>query len=317
MQRPPSLPGSSAGLVLIVDDVPENLSLLYDALNEAGYTVLVATHGEAALKRARQSLPDVILLDALMPGMDGFQVSQALKEDARTRPIPVIFMTGLTDTEHVVAAYEVGGTDYVTKPIRPPEVLARIAAHVRNARMSQQAQRALDAFGQITITLHLTQRRVEAQTERGRELLETYLGCVDGQASARVMEWVADARRALELGTPAPALHALRGERKLIVTVLDTRRADEWLAVLREETDEADLETMRAALNLTLREAEVLYWVVRGKTSKDIGDILGSSPRTVDKHLQHVFEKLGVETRTAAAAVALERIRSVVRAGNR
>lgn len=76
-------------VVLIVDDVPENLSLLYDALDEAGYAVLVATNGESALQRARQSLPDVILLDALMPGMDGFEVARRLKADAETQRIPI------------------------------------------------------------------------------------------------------------------------------------------------------------------------------------------------------------------------------------
>ena len=136
---------SISDIVLIVDDVPENLSLLHDALDEAGYTVLVATNGEAALQRARQSLPDVILLDALMPGMDGFEVARRLKADFSTQHIPIVFMTGLTETEHVVAAFAAGGADYVTKPIRPAEVLARIAAHMANARQMKQARSALDA----------------------------------------------------------------------------------------------------------------------------------------------------------------------------
>jgi len=113
-------------VVLIVDDVPDNLAVLHDALDEAGYTVLVATNGESALQRARQSRPDVILLDALMPGMDGFEVARRLKTDFSTQHIPIVFMTGLTETEHVVAAFAAGGADYVTKPIRPQEVLARM-----------------------------------------------------------------------------------------------------------------------------------------------------------------------------------------------
>ena len=103
-------------IVLIVDDIPENLSLLHDALDETGYTVLVATNGESALQRARLSLPDVILLDALMPGMDRFEVARRLKADFATQHIPIVFMTGLTETEHVVAAFAAGGADYVTKP---------------------------------------------------------------------------------------------------------------------------------------------------------------------------------------------------------
>ena len=111
-------------VVLIVDDVPDNVAPLHDALDEAGYTVLVALSGEQALQRALQAQPDIVLLDAMMPGMDGFEVARRLKADARTAPIPVVFMTGLTETEHVVAALAAGGVDYVTKPLKPAEVLA-------------------------------------------------------------------------------------------------------------------------------------------------------------------------------------------------
>ena len=117
---------------------------LHDALDESGYTVLVATNGESALQRARQSLPHVILLDAMMPGMDGFEVARRLKADFATQHIPIVFMTGLTETEHVVAAFAAGGADYVTKPIRAAEVLARIAAHMQNAHQIKQARTALD-----------------------------------------------------------------------------------------------------------------------------------------------------------------------------
>src|SRR5256885_1110304 len=142
-------------LVLIVDDVPDNLSVLHDALDEAGYTVLVATSGEAALQRASQALPDIVLLDAVMPGMDGFEVARHLKARPDTAHIPIVFMTGLTETEHVVAAFQAGGVDYVTKPIRPREVLARITAHMLSARERRQARNALDAFGHATLAIHI------------------------------------------------------------------------------------------------------------------------------------------------------------------
>ena len=110
-------PSGNSDLVLIVDDVPDNLALLHDALDESGYTVLVATNGEQALARAASARPDIVLLDAMMPGMDGFEVARRLKGSAPTAHIPIIFMTGLTETEHLVAALEAGGVDYVTKPI--------------------------------------------------------------------------------------------------------------------------------------------------------------------------------------------------------
>ena len=158
-------------IVLIVDDIPENLALLHDALDEAGHTVLVATNGESALQRARQSLPDVILLDALMPGMDGFEVARRLKADFATQHIPIVFMTGLTETEHVVAAFAAGGADYVTKPIRPPEVLAPIAAHVQDARQMRQARSALDAFGQATVAVRAAGGKLVGQTPLARRLM--------------------------------------------------------------------------------------------------------------------------------------------------
>jgi CheY-like chemotaxis protein len=172
---------SRPALVLIVDDVPDNLQLLHDALDAAGHTVLVATHGEAALQRARLSLPDVILLDAVMPGMDGFEVARRLKQDYVTRPIPIVFMTGLTDSEHVVAAFAAGGADYVTKPLRPPEVLARIAAHTANARQMQQASSALDAFGQATLALNPDNGRLVWQTSPGSAVA---LGCAGAAGQA-------------------------------------------------------------------------------------------------------------------------------------
>ncbi|HEY0201248.1 MAG TPA: response regulator, partial [Burkholderiaceae bacterium] len=125
---------ADSDVVLVVDDVPDNLALLHDALDEAGYTVLVATAGEAALARAAQALPDIVLLDAMMPGMDGFEVARRLKAAPHTAHIPIIFMTGLTETEHLVAALEAGGVDYVTKPIKPQEVLARMNVHLQGAR---------------------------------------------------------------------------------------------------------------------------------------------------------------------------------------
>src|SRR3954469_3562748 len=149
-------PTAGTDRVLIVDDVPDNLSLLHDALDDAGYTVLVATSGEAALQRAGQAGPDIVLLDAMMPGMDGFEVARRLKARHDTAHIPIVFMTGLTETEHVVAAFQAGGVDYVTKPIRPQEVLARMSVHMQSARQARQARNALDAFGHATMAVHVT-----------------------------------------------------------------------------------------------------------------------------------------------------------------
>ena len=296
-------------IVLIVDDIPENLSLLHDALDESGYTVLVATNGESALQRARKSLPDVILLDAVMPGMDGFEVARRLKADFATHHIPIVFMTGLTETEHVVAAFAAGGADYVTKPIRPAEVLARIAAHMQNARQMKQARSALDAFGQATVAVRASDGKLVWQTPLSRKLLKEYFATGEDESPSRLLDWIADADAARRDGREPNGLLIADGTRRLLATFHDQTGDQEWLVVLREENDASAIESLIAVFRLTQREAEVLYWVTLGKTSKDIGDILGSSPRTVNKHLEHVFEKLGVETRTSAANLAMSKMR--------
>jgi len=307
---------SAADVVLIVDDVPDNLSVLHDALDEAGYTVLVATHGEAALQRALQAQPDIVLLDAMMPGMDGFEVARRLKAQPETAHIPVVFMTGLTETEHVVAAFQAGGVDYVTKPIRPREVLARIAAHMLGARQARQARNALDAFGHATLAIHLDAARgapprLVWQTPLARGLMQTYFDAAAGQVPPAVIEWLLQQGELAAAGREPRALTVARGATQLMFSLQERTDDDDWLIVMREVSDAAIVDAMTQAFKLTMREAEVLYWVVKGKTNRDIGDILGSSPATVKKHLERVYVKLGVETRTAAAGVATAKLRQM------
>ena len=302
---------TSSEVVLIVDDVPDNLSVLHDALDESGYTVLVATGGEAALQRAEQALPDIVLLDAMMPGMDGFEVAKRLKASPKTAHIPIIFMTGLTETEHLVAALEAGGVDYVTKPIKPKEVLARMGVHMQGARQARQTRNALDAFGYASITVRASGGKLMWQTPLARELLMAYYGTAAPETPKAVVEWLQrhleDAKRQIE----PPRLTAELGARRLTFSLHRQIGDDDWLIVMREVSDSAVIEAMSLSFKLTAREAEVLYWVVKGKINRDIADILGASPATVKKHLERVFAKLGVETRTAAAGMAMNRIRQL------
>ncbi|RYX90997.1 MAG: response regulator [Comamonadaceae bacterium] len=306
-----TLDRANSDVVLIVDDVPDNLSVLHDALDESGYTVLVATHGEAALQRAAQALPDIVLLDAMMPGMDGFEVARSLKASPKTAHIPIIFMTGLTETEYLVAALESGGVDYVTKPIKPKEVLARIGVHLQGAREKRQARNALDAFGYATITVRVSDGKLMWQTSLARELLLTYYGTSAPQTPEPVLTWLrrhlADAERQIE----PPRLCLEQGAKRLTFRLHQQTGDDDWLIIMRETSDETVIQAMSLSFGLTAREAEVLYWVVKGKINRDIGDILGTSPMTVKKHLERVFSKLGVETRTAAAGMAMGRIRQL------
>ncbi len=317
-----TLDRANSDVVLIVDDVPDNLSVLHDALDESGYTVLVATSGEAALQRAAQAVPDIILLDAMMPGMDGFEVARRLKALAPTAHIPIVFMTGLTETEYLVAALESGGVDYVTKPIKPKEVLARMQVHLKGARERRQTRNALDAFGYATITVRASDGVLMWQTPLARELLERYCGTHAPHTPKPVLAWLRSSLTLLaqpQTGVEPPRLSIEQGAQRLTFRLHQqigdgdgqAEEGGDWLIVMREVSDTAVIEAMSLCFKLTAKEAEVLYWVVKGKTNKDIGDILGSSPMTVKKHLERIFVKMGVETRTAAAGMAMTRIRQL------
>jgi len=302
---------ATSDVVLIVDDVPDNLSVLHDALDESGYTVLVATGGEAALQRAAQALPDIVLLDAMMPGMDGFEVAKRLKGSPATAHIPIIFMTGLTETEHLVAALAAGGVDYVTKPIKPKEVLARMGVHMQGARQARQTRNALDAFGYASITVRASDGKLMWQTPLARELLMAYYGTSAPEAPQPVIDWLRRHLKEAEQQIEPPRFTAQLGARRLTFRLHQQTGDDDWLIVMREVSDTAIIEAMSLSFRLTAREAEVLYWVVKGKINRDIADILGASPATVKKHLERILAKLGVETRTAAAGMATNRIRQL------
>ncbi|PJF27617.1 MAG: hybrid sensor histidine kinase/response regulator, partial [Phototrophicales bacterium] len=129
------------GKVLMVDDVYENVDMMLRVLNREGYEVLVARDGEEALVKVMEYKPDIILLDVMMPGIDGFQVCQRLKQNEATKDIPVIFITALANTVYIVKGFEVGAVDFITKPFRPKEVVARVNTHLTVTRQRQEIER--------------------------------------------------------------------------------------------------------------------------------------------------------------------------------
>lgn len=130
------------GTILIVDDTPTNLGILFDVLVEAGFKVLVAQDGESAIQKVEYAAPDLILLDILMPGQDGFETCKRLKSKESTQDIPIIFMTALSETEDKVKGLQLGAVDYITKPLQHEEVLARVKLQLdlRNLHKQLQAQ---------------------------------------------------------------------------------------------------------------------------------------------------------------------------------
>lgn len=131
--------------ILIVDDTPANLGVLVETLGAAGYQLMVAEDGEEALAQTEQTQPDLILLDVMMPGIDGFETCRRLKSRPGTRDIPVLFMTALSETADKVKAFAAGGVDYITKPIEHEEAIARVQTHLqlRRLRLELQEQLAL------------------------------------------------------------------------------------------------------------------------------------------------------------------------------
>jgi DNA-binding response OmpR family regulator/DNA-binding CsgD family transcriptional regulator len=292
--------------VLVVDDTPETLHLLTDTLDQAGFTVLIATDGESALTLVDQITPDLVLMDARMPGISGFETCKRLKRDKLLSDLPVIFMTGLSETEHVVEGLACGGVDYVTKPIVLEELLARIRVHLGNARLANETRAALDASGRFLLA---TDRagRVLWCTPKARQLLAATSWAATTLAAtlpAKVIEQLLRMRRGESLA-PARCLLEIGG-RRLECSFLSPLGPDELLFRVAETANtDGDQALLQRAFTLTSREAEVLLWISRGKPNRDIGEILNISPRTVNKHLEQIFVKLGVENRAAAAATAV------------
>jgi signal transduction histidine kinase len=139
--------------ILIVDDIPANLSVLMDFLSKTGFKVLVATDGKSALKKAAYAQPDLILLDVMMPGIDGFQVCKILKSQEQTQEIPIIFMTALSETIDKIKGFNLGAVDYITKPIQHEETLARVNTHLKLRQLQEQLQEQLQISKKSAIEL--------------------------------------------------------------------------------------------------------------------------------------------------------------------
>jgi DNA-binding response OmpR family regulator len=291
-------------IALVVDDSPETLRLLTDALDGAGMTVMVAMDGMAALRIVDQITPDIVLLDAVMPGMDGFETCRRLKRDAGLSNVPVIFMTGLAETQHIVGGLEAGGVDYVTKPIVIEEMLARIRVHLVNARLTQSARAALDVSGRYLLAVS-RQGKIVWATPQAQRLLSENLTSGTGDEfmlSDPMLQWLAQMQKGKTKSKTQTA--SFPQNEQLQLQYMGKLGPNEFLLRLAKDSSADTPTEFSVELGLTTREGEVLSWLSKGKTNRDIAQILGLSPRTVDKHLEQIYAKLGVENRTAAAAIA-------------
>jgi DNA-binding response OmpR family regulator len=297
----PALPRD---IVLLVDDSPEALGFLTEALEQSGFSVLIATSGQSALNIVDRITPDLILMDAVMPGLDGFETCRRLKINAGVAQVPVIFMTGLTETEHVVHALGAGGVDYLTKPINIDELRARIRVHLSNARSAQSARVALDAAGRHLLAVR-GDGSIQWSTPQATRLINAATDRDDGLelVAARVSAWMAE-RDSPGFNRDAPFALSEAEEKGLQLSYLGGLGADEFLFRLTMNNRRTDVEVLKEHFQLTARESEVLVWIAKGKPNRDIGEILGLSARTVNKHLEQIYVKLGVENRASAAVKA-------------
>ncbi|HWV15011.1 MAG TPA: response regulator [Cellvibrio sp.] len=292
-------------VVLVIDDSIDSIHMLNDVLEEAGFTVLVALEGAQALTITRNIRPDIILLDAIMPNMDGFEACKKLKLNSQLIDVPIIFMTGLSDTEHVVMGLNAGGVDYVAKPINGDELIARMRVHLANARMTQSARMALDTAGQFLFTLDLQGHLLWATPQvhhlfasaQAEPEMEPLLQRLPSLFNA----WLKHKPQAGHHLKLPGLMQALSIE---MLNLIDNR---EYLLRLSNPHQPADdTLVLKEQFGVTGREADVLLWIANGKTNREIGLILEMSPRTVNKHLEQVFKKLSVENRTSAAAAAIK-----------
>ena len=289
--------------ILVVDDIPANLGLLFDALTQAGHRVLVAESGESALAQLQHETPDLVLLDYMLPGMDGMEVCKRIKALPDCTDLPILFLTAVNELDEKVRALDAGAVDYVTKPIQTPEVLARVRTHLRIARlqreladeleMRREAEEQLrDSLDQALVVVNPEGRILFATRLAQTLLTRSFPRTLPGNLPAELRSLSHD--RSAKSGQVAPGLSArplTGGPGEPLVIELQAQTSLRPNALL--------------SLGLTPREAEVLFWLSEGKTNAEIGVILNSARRTVEKHVEHILEKLGVENRAAAIRAAL------------
>ncbi|MHB1671515.1 MAG: response regulator, partial [Acidiferrobacter sp.] len=237
--------------ILVVDDHIPNLAFLTDALSAAGYRVLVAVDGQEALDRLAVTRPDLILLDALMPILDGFETCRRLKATPAYESIPVIFMTALGEPEQIVQGLGLGAVDYITKPAHPEVVKARIASHVNASRSSALAREALLQSGQLPIAVDANGDLISGTTEARRWLHDYGVTCQD------LASWLA----ALAEPGPRSAPLVRRHEDRALYINLLGRSGQAVLLLLREEDPRRARQALARDFALSSREAEVLVWV--------------------------------------------------------
>jgi CheY-like chemotaxis protein/DNA-binding CsgD family transcriptional regulator len=310
--------------VMAVDDIPANVDVLLGLLHESGYRVLVADSGCRGIEQLKRELPDLILLDLMMPGMDGIETCRRIKARDAWKHIPILMMTAADELSSKLAAFEAGAVDFLTKPIQPAEVLARLNIHLqirelqselesancslkqKNELLAEEIDLRLDAEKQLEASLEqailISNREGEIlfATRQAQLLLSTFFPSNEiHRLPPEVQTWLT----AQNNRTPLRVIDKKRGEIEIAQFPIASSGNLSMMRIEHRNGDRGPRALL--ALGLTAREAEVLYWIAEGKTNPEIAIILESSVNTVKKRANNIFAKLGVETRTGAARAAL------------
>jgi DNA-binding NarL/FixJ family response regulator len=305
-----SYPALRDARILLVDDVPANLGVLDQLLSRAGAKVFIAHNGSTALARAASARPDLILLDVVMPGINGFDVCRQLKEQPSAQDVAVLFLSALGDTVDKVAGFAAGGVDFIQKPFQADEVLARANTHlsIRALRQSLIGQAAALQLKNEELEREM-QRRLAVEREMKRSLDRAVLvSSRDGGVrfcSDRATALLRQFFPQTALGCVPAAMMAGMEVAGLRYQRSSREEADEVLWLL-ENAPAAPSPTQLEPLGLTPREAEILFWVAHGKSNSEIARILALAETTVKKHVSNLLPKLGADNRLAAALQAME-----------
>ncbi len=259
-------------VIMVVDDNHDSLKLLTDILSEQGFQVRQALNGQLALAAVKQQSPDLFILDIRMPEMDGFELCRQLKNNDVTRNVPVIFISGLEDSDDKVKAFRIGGQDYITKPFEDTEVLARVKLHLEVSSMRKNLENIVQ---QRTINLEESNIALKVLLEHRGSEREKF----EENALSHIRSLV------------TPYLERLKN------TDLDSRQSSLLDIVevnLLEITSQFSGTLYSSSLGLTRREMEIAALIKAGKTNAETASLINISEHSVSFHRQNLRKKLGL-----------------------